>query len=72
MEVRGVGIIRRPFAPSPIDLAVELRPAAACPRLPDEDEAHTEIAGVRLPRIFVASGSPDGAARVAAALGFLG
>src|SRR5690606_9703396 len=69
LEVRGVGIVRRPFVASPVDLVVELRPADACPRLPDESEAHTKIAGLRLPRIFVASGSADGPARVAAALG---
>jgi serine kinase of HPr protein (carbohydrate metabolism regulator) len=69
MEVRGVGIVRRPFVASvAIDLAVELRAAAECPRLPDGDDARIVIAGVTLPRVFVASGAPDGAARVAAAL----
>jgi serine kinase of HPr protein (carbohydrate metabolism regulator) len=69
MEVRGVGIVRRPFVASvAIDLAVELRAAAECPRLPDGDDARIVIAGIALPRVFVASGAPDGAARVAAAL----
>lgn len=69
MEVRGVGIVRRPFvAGVPIALAVEVRAVAECPRLPDGDDASVTVAGVVLPRVFVASGAPDGAARVAAAL----
>jgi serine kinase of HPr protein (carbohydrate metabolism regulator) len=69
MEVRGVGIVRYPFvSAAAIGLAVEVRPAAECPRLPDGDDARLAVAGVVLPRVFVASGAADGAARVAAAL----
>lgn len=73
MEVRGVGIIRRPYAsPVAIDLVVDLVPLAEVPRLPDDAEAHVVIAGVMLRRIFVAAGTADGALRVRAALASIG
>lgn len=69
LEVRGVGIVRLPYvAEAWIDLVADLAPLAACPRLPDESEALVEIGGIRIPRIFVAIGTPDGALRIRAAL----
>ena len=69
IEVRGVGIIRRPHvSPVPIDLVVDLLPLAECPRLPDAAEKRTVIEGIAVPRIFVAVGAVDGPARVRAAL----
>jgi serine kinase of HPr protein (carbohydrate metabolism regulator) len=71
MEIRGVGIVRRPHvAHTAIDLVVDLVPLAESPRLPDE-EARVTLEGVSLCRIFVALGAHDGAARVRAALAFL-
>ncbi len=69
MEIRGVGIVRRPFLPAAtLDLVVDLLPLAECPRLPSPEEARAMLAGVAIPRIFVAIGAHDGVARVAAAL----
>jgi serine kinase of HPr protein (carbohydrate metabolism regulator) len=69
LEVRGVGIVRRPHAsPVPIDLVVDLLPLADCPRLPDAAEKQTIIEGISVARIFVAVGAVDGPARVHAAL----
>ncbi|HVY19229.1 MAG TPA: serine/threonine protein kinase [Bauldia sp.] len=69
MEIRGVGIVRKPYASSaPVDLVVDLLPLAECPRLPDESEAHAILEGVAVPRIFVAIGAHDGVARVLGAL----
>ena len=69
MEVRGVGIVRRPYvSPATIDLVVDLLPLDECPRLPDEAERQTIIEGVAVPRIFVAADAGGGAARVRVAL----
>ena len=69
LEIRGQGILRLPFvSPAPVELVVDLRPAAECPRMPEDDERTVELGGVRVRRIFVASGAADGAARVRAAL----
>src|SRR4051794_206683 len=36
LEVRGLGLLRRPFvSPAQISLVVDLLPVAQCPRLPD-------------------------------------
>ena len=70
MEVRGEGVIRRPWvSPVVVDLVVDLAPAEACPRLPltDEDQ-RVAVAGVSLPRLFIPLGAVDGALRVNAAL----
>lgn len=72
IEVRGVGIVRRPHVAAAIDLVVDLAPLAECPRLPDDAAAAVVIAGMRLPRIFVAVGAADGATRVRAALSRFG
>jgi HPr kinase/phosphorylase len=70
MEVRGLGIVRRPHvSPVVVDLVVDLAPLEACPRLPLADaDAVAVIDGVAVPCIHVAIGSGDGAARVRAAL----
>jgi serine kinase of HPr protein (carbohydrate metabolism regulator) len=69
MEVRGVGIVRRPFvASTPLDLVVDLLPLAECPRMPLGDGARERLLGIAVPRIYIAIGSHDGAARVIAAL----
>jgi len=69
MEIRGVGIVRRDHRErARIDLVVDLKPLAECPRLPDESEARVVLAGVPLPRIFIAVEARDGVARVLGAL----
>jgi HPr kinase/phosphorylase len=73
LEVRGVGIVRLPHrAEGAIDLVADLVPLAACPRLPDAGEAAVELAGIRVARVFVALGAPDGALRIRAALAGFG
>ena len=70
IEIRGIGIVRRPHVSSAIvDLIVDLLPLAECPRLPTAEERRVLLAGVTVPRIFIATGAHDGAARVRAALG---
>lgn len=69
MEIRGVGIVRRPHvATAAIDLVVDLLPLAECPRLPDGNQARALLEGIAVPRIFIAIGAHDGVARVQAAL----
>jgi HPr kinase/phosphorylase len=69
MEIRGVGIVEKPHvSPAPIDLVVDLLPLAECPRLPDGDAARAVLAGIAVPRIFIAIGAHDGVPRVLAAL----
>jgi len=69
MEVRGVGVVRRPcVAESVIELVVELRPIGDCPRLPGEDDRLVVLAGVALPRLILPSGCHDAALRVRVAL----
>jgi len=69
MEIRGVGIVRRPHvSPVAVDLVVDLLPLAECPRLPDGEQARAVLEGIAVPRIFIAIGAHDGVARVIAAL----
>jgi serine kinase of HPr protein (carbohydrate metabolism regulator) len=69
IEVRGLGILRRPHvSPVVLCLVADLLPLAACPRLPTPEEQRVEIVGIGLPRVFLAVGTPDTAARVRAAL----
>ena len=68
IEVRGQGILRRPFvSPAVIDLVVDLVPPAGCRRMPEPDE-RVEIAGIALPRLVLPAGQGDGALRVRVAL----
>jgi serine kinase of HPr protein (carbohydrate metabolism regulator) len=69
IEVRGQGIVRLPSVPRvAIDLVADLANATLCPRLPTADERRTTLAGIELPRIFIACGAGDGPARIRAAL----
>jgi HPr kinase/phosphorylase len=56
IEVRGVGLMRVGHEPSAVvGLVVDL--AAEAKRLPDATERTTEIGGIKLPRLAVASGA---------------
>lgn len=69
IEVRGVGIVARPFvSPAVIRLVVDLVPAERAPRLPPAAEAIAEVAGVTLPRLVLPAAGGDGALRVCAAI----
>jgi len=57
IEVRGVGLARVPYEPSAVvGLVVDLA-AADADRLPQPGKRKTEIAGIVLPRLAVASGA---------------
>lgn len=65
IELRGVGVLRRPHRQAvPLHLVVDLLPAEACPRLPEEGERAVELHGRRLPRLAIPIGTPDGALRI--------
>jgi serine kinase of HPr protein (carbohydrate metabolism regulator) len=65
LEVRGQGVVRRPFvSPAAIDLVVDLRPLAECPRLPEPADERVAIRGVDLPRLILPAGLADAALRV--------
>lgn len=69
LEVRGIGIVRRPCVPEArIDLVVELRPIGDCPRLPAEEDRRVVLAGIALPRLILPAGCHDAALRVRIAL----
>ncbi len=69
MEIRGQGIVRLAYvSPAEIDLVVDVVPLTDCPRMPSATERSIHLQGIALPRIFVAGGAGDGAARVNAAL----
>jgi HPr kinase/phosphorylase len=69
MEIRGVGIVRRPHvSPVAVDLVVDLLPLAECLRLPVGEQARAVLEGIAVPRIFIAIGAHDGVARITAAL----
>ena len=68
IEVRGVGIVRRPYvAPVIVRMIVDLLAAEACPRLPEARDARAEVEGIVLPRLTLPIGFGGGAARVSAA-----
>jgi serine kinase of HPr protein (carbohydrate metabolism regulator) len=72
MEVRGLGIVRRPHVSSAfVDLVIDLLPLEECPRLPTAAERTVVLEGVALPRVFVSIGAADAAVRVRAALAAL-
>ncbi len=57
IEVRGVGLARVPYEPSAVvGLVVDLA-AADADRLPEPGKRKTEIAGIFVPRLAVASGA---------------
>jgi HPr kinase/phosphorylase len=69
IELRGVGLLRRPFvAPVVIRLVVDLVPAEAAPRLPEAAESETAVEGIALSRLVLSIGAPGGALRIRAAL----
>jgi serine kinase of HPr protein (carbohydrate metabolism regulator) len=69
LEVRGQGIIRRPHvSPAPIDLVVDLRPLADCPRLPEPADGRVAVLGLDLPRLILPTGAVDGIVRLRVAL----
>jgi HPr kinase/phosphorylase len=69
IELRGVGLLRRPFvAPVVIRLVVDLVPAEAAPRLPETAESETAVEGIALRRLVLPIGAPGGALRIRAAL----
>ena len=69
IEVRGIGVVRRPFADAaPVSLVVDLLPEAECPRLPEESERATTLFGVVVPRLALPIGAAGGALRVRVAL----
>ena len=73
IEIRGQGIVRRPFvAPVVIRLVADLVSASAAPRLPGAEDAEVTIAGVLLPRVFLPAGGPDLALRLRAAIAITG
>ncbi len=69
IEVRGVGVVHRPFLPSvAVRLVVDLLPPEDCPRLPDPSQRLENLAGLALPRLRLPIGIPDAATRVRIAL----
>jgi serine kinase of HPr protein (carbohydrate metabolism regulator) len=69
IEVRGVGIVQRPFLPSvAIRLVVDLLPMEECERLPDAAERLRDLEGIAIPRLRLPIGIPDAATRVRIAL----
>jgi serine kinase of HPr protein (carbohydrate metabolism regulator) len=73
LEIRGQGIVNAPHvSPVAIGLVVDLLPLADCPRLPTAEEMSVAILDVRLPRLMLPIGAPDGPVRVRAAVRRLG
>jgi serine kinase of HPr protein (carbohydrate metabolism regulator) len=69
LEIRGQGIVRRPFvSPAAIHLVVDLRPLAECPRLPEPADEAAVVLGLEIPRLILPIGIPDGVPRVRIAL----
>jgi serine kinase of HPr protein (carbohydrate metabolism regulator) len=57
IELRGAGILKRPYEPSAVvGLVVDL--AAEVARLPDAPQQRTELEGIALARLAVAAGKP--------------
>jgi serine kinase of HPr protein (carbohydrate metabolism regulator) len=69
LEVRGQGLIRYPHvSPAPIDLVVDLKPLAECPRLPGPEEERVTLLDLDLPRLILPVGTHDEALRIRIAL----
>jgi serine kinase of HPr protein (carbohydrate metabolism regulator) len=65
IEIRGQGIVRRPFvSPVVIHLVVDLLPADQCPRLPDPGE-RVKVEGILLPQLRLPFAMLDETARLA-------
>ena len=68
IEVRGLGILKtRHKSRVHVMLVVDLMPAAAITRLPDNDDA-VELEGISVPRICLDAGTPQAPAILRAAL----
>jgi len=69
MEIRGQGIVERPYVRSAVvDAVIDLLPREACPRMPAGEEEQVALAGTLLPRLMLPIGAGDGAIRVRAFL----
>jgi serine kinase of HPr protein (carbohydrate metabolism regulator) len=69
LEIRGQGIVRRPFvSPARLDFVVDLMPLADCPRMPPAEAATVAVEGIALPVLRLPIASPDGPARVRVAV----
>ena len=69
MEVRGQGIVRRPFvSPVVIDLVVDLVSPGESERMPGAGERRTELAGIFLSQLRLPVDCSDKSARVGVAL----
>ena len=72
IEIRGLGILATTFKKSVVlKLVVDLVPPAEFERLPEQIDQQTEIAGIKLPRIAIATGNPAAPAIVRSALQYL-
>lgn len=73
IEMRGIGLRPVPFEPrAVVRLVVDLVPADAVERLPEEPAPITEIAGIRLPGARLPRQDPANARRVLALIGARG
>jgi serine kinase of HPr protein (carbohydrate metabolism regulator) len=69
VELRGQGILRRPFiSPVVVDLVVDLVAPVESPRMPGPGEQTAEVAGVYLPRLALPTDCDDKTLRVGVAL----
>ena len=69
IEIRGQGIVRRPFvSPARLDLVVDLMALADCERMPIAEAETIVLEAVELPRLRLPIAVAEGPARVRAAL----
>ncbi len=72
IEIRGAGILATTYKKSVIlKLVVDLLPPTQVERLPDQSDQQTDIEGVKLARIAIATGNPAVTAIVRSALQYL-
>jgi HPr kinase/phosphorylase len=65
LEVRGLGIVSVvAAAPAPLRLVVDVLPAKAINRLPEEAETRTSLLGVSLPRLMLDAAHPSAPSRL--------
>jgi HPr kinase/phosphorylase len=69
MEIRGQGIVRRPFvSPARLHLVVDLMPLSDCDRMPDREAETVSVEAIELPLLLLPIAGADGPVRVRAAL----
>ena len=69
MEIRGQGIVRRPFvSPARLHLVVDLKPLSDCDRMPDREAETVSVEAIELPLLLLPIAGADGPVRVRAAL----